>query len=106
MGDSLDRQNLSAHECSILSQFELWNSCKTGNLTQFNLKCEIQSRNLDFLYTTVTFWSFVILMALGSIGYNVANSISDAVCFDVLGKIFTAGTKSTKELKFIQNTLL
>lgn len=94
MGDSFGTQNLSDHDCSILSHFELWNSCKNGNLTQFNIKCETQSRNLDFLYTTVTFWSFVILMALGSIGYNVANSISDAVCFDVLGKFLEQAPES------------
>lgn len=33
-----------------------------------------------------TFWTFVILMCLGTIGFNVANCISDAVCFDMLGE--------------------
>ena len=36
-------------------------------------------------YKTGTFWAFVILTYLGTIGFNVSNSISDAVCFDVLG---------------------
>lgn len=31
------------------------------------------------------FWLFVILMSAGTIGFNVINSISDAICFDVLG---------------------
>lgn len=34
---------------------------------------------------TWVFWTFVILTYLGTIGFNVGNSISDAVCFDVLG---------------------
>lgn len=32
-----------------------------------------------------TFWTFVCLMCLGTIGFNVGNSVSDATCFDVLG---------------------
>lgn len=39
------------------------------------------------MYTATTFWSFVILLCLGTIGFNVTNCISDAVCFDVLGKL-------------------
>ncbi|PNF40182.1 hypothetical protein B7P43_G08260 [Cryptotermes secundus] len=39
----------------------------------------------DCLYGTPAFWGFVLLMSLGTIGFNVANSISDAICFDVLG---------------------
>lgn len=38
------------------------------------------------LLTSSTFWVFVILMCLGTIGFNVTNSISDAICFDVLGE--------------------
>lgn len=34
--------------------------------------------------STSTFWTFVILMSLGTIGFNVANCVSDAICFDVL----------------------
>ncbi|XP_077290648.1 major facilitator superfamily domain-containing protein 6 [Arctopsyche grandis] len=37
------------------------------------------------LYTTITFWGFVIFMCTGTVGYNVANCIGDAVCLDVLG---------------------
>lgn len=40
----------------------------------------------DCLYRSFRFWAFVLLMSMGSIGFNVANSISDAICFDVLGK--------------------
>lgn len=38
------------------------------------------------LYTSATFWGFVFLMCIGNIGFNVCNSISDAICFDVLGE--------------------
>lgn len=37
-------------------------------------------------YKTWVFWSFVVLTYLGIIGFNVGNSISDAICFDVLGE--------------------
>ncbi|XP_018328123.1 uncharacterized protein LOC108738985 isoform X2 [Agrilus planipennis] len=32
-----------------------------------------------------TFWYFVLLMSAGTILFNVVNSISDAVCFDMVG---------------------
>lgn len=37
-------------------------------------------------YGTLTFWLFTILMCLGTIGFNVTNSVSDAICFDMLGE--------------------
>lgn len=40
----------------------------------------------DNFYMTAAFWSFVILMCVGMVTFNVANCIGDAVCFDVLGK--------------------
>ncbi|XP_038221064.1 major facilitator superfamily domain-containing protein 6 [Zerene cesonia] len=36
-------------------------------------------------YVTATFWAFVVLMCVGTVAFNVANCIGDAVCFDVLG---------------------
>lgn len=36
-------------------------------------------------YSTTTFWAFVVLMCVGTVAFNVANCIGDAVCFDVLG---------------------
>ncbi|XP_045530465.1 uncharacterized protein LOC123718117 [Pieris brassicae] len=36
-------------------------------------------------YTTLTFWGFVLMMSVGTVAFNVANCIGDAVCFDVLG---------------------
>ncbi|KAG6464837.1 hypothetical protein O3G_MSEX014757 [Manduca sexta] len=40
--------------------------------------------NYNF-YTTTTFWAFVVLSCVGTVAFNVANCIGDAVCFDVLG---------------------
>ncbi|KAB0801831.1 hypothetical protein PPYR_04017 [Photinus pyralis] len=40
--------------------------------------------NTHCLYTSFTFWAFIILISLGTIGFNVLNSISDAICFDVI----------------------
>lgn len=37
------------------------------------------------VYGSATFWSFVVLMSLGTINFNVGNCVSDAICFDVLG---------------------
>lgn len=39
----------------------------------------------DNFYMTAAFWAFVILMCVGTVAFNVANCIGDAVCFDVLG---------------------
>ncbi|CAG9574175.1 unnamed protein product [Danaus chrysippus] len=36
-------------------------------------------------YSSAKFWAFVVLMCLGTVAFNVANCIGDAVCFDVLG---------------------
>lgn len=48
---------------------------------------ETVEKKSDNFYMTVTFWAFVILMCVGTVAFNVANCIGDAVCFDVLGKL-------------------
>ncbi|XP_011871570.1 PREDICTED: major facilitator superfamily domain-containing protein 6 [Vollenhovia emeryi] len=58
-----------------------------GNATNYN--CNVTCNNFEdnyCLYTSITFWGFVLLMSLGNIGFNVSNCISDAICFDVLGE--------------------
>ncbi|XP_055839818.1 major facilitator superfamily domain-containing protein 6 [Episyrphus balteatus] len=61
---------------------------KAVNLLTFDTiqtVCKVDlSNSPDCLYNTSTFWMFVILLCLGTIGFNVTNSISDAICFDVL----------------------
>lgn len=63
------------------------------NLTKFfdheiPLECHITGDNeaSSCFYKSFTFWIFVLLTYLGIIGFNVGNSISDAICFDVLGE--------------------
>jgi MFS family permease len=59
------------------------------NLTVCDISCSNKDVETDnnCLYKSVSFWSFVILMSIGTIGFNVINSISDAICFDVIGKL-------------------
>lgn len=46
------------------------------------------------IYWTPSFWLFSVLMCVGTIGYNVANCVSDATCFDMLGdKTMKYGTQ-------------
>lgn len=51
-----------------------------------NLTKDLEQTGGDNFYMTAAFWSFVILMCVGTVAFNVANCIGDAVCFDVLGK--------------------
>lgn len=53
------------------------NNCTTPNVIL---------ENPQNLYISATFWSFVLLMSVGTIGFNISNCISDAICFDVLGE--------------------
>lgn len=58
--------------------------------TNCNLFChDDEEKTSECTLASIRFWSFVFLMCAGTIGYNVINSISDAICFDVLGKIIT-----------------
>ncbi|XP_076677986.1 major facilitator superfamily domain-containing protein 6 [Andrena cerasifolii] len=56
----------------------------SGNST-CNIGCD-DFEDKHCLYASSTFWGFIFLMALGNIGFNVSNSISDAICFDILGE--------------------
>ncbi|XP_075165042.1 major facilitator superfamily domain-containing protein 6 [Haematobia irritans] len=52
----------------------------------FNGTCDFRSDlQTNCLYSSATFWLFVTFMFAGTIGFNVTNSISDAICFDMLG---------------------
>lgn len=56
------------------------------NLT-YSLQCEEDIETVtDCIYKTAHFWTFVLFMSIGTIGFNVVNSISDAICFDVIGE--------------------
>lgn len=59
----------------------------TINHNSTNLECRTSedAEASSCFYKTWPFWTFVVLTYLGTIGFNVGNSISDAICFDVLG---------------------
>ncbi|KAG8226881.1 hypothetical protein J437_LFUL005640 [Ladona fulva] len=38
------------------------------------------------LYSSPAFWIFVVLLSVGTVLFNVANSVSDAITFDLLGE--------------------
>lgn len=58
-----------------------------GNNT-CDISCRLdEEKQPDCVVGTATFWSYVLLMCLGTIGYNVANCVSDATCFDMLGEL-------------------
>lgn len=70
---------------------EMVEICSTGNITHscdssatYRCKEEIELQ-LPCLYKTYFFWAFIVLMSLGTIAFNVSNSVSDAICFDVIG---------------------
>ncbi|XP_065170842.1 major facilitator superfamily domain-containing protein 6 [Atheta coriaria] len=74
--------------------------CTSANLTavcggyskECQWKCvENTESNSSCLYKTWQFWYFIILMSIGMIGFNVTNSISDAICFDVIGDEYDYG---------------
>ncbi|CAH2101460.1 unnamed protein product [Euphydryas editha] len=64
-------------------------SSKTNSLDVFekngDIKVPDSVKSEGSFYVTVTFWAFVILVCIGTVAFNVANCIGDAVCFDVLG---------------------
>lgn len=66
--------------------------CDSNN-QQCGVSCESESQHMcsmrndnGDLYSKPYFWIFVIFMSMGTIAFNVINSISDAICFDVLGQ--------------------
>ncbi|XP_018049973.1 PREDICTED: major facilitator superfamily domain-containing protein 6-like [Atta colombica] len=59
-----------------------------GNLTN-NYNCNVTCDNFkddQCLYTSVTFWSFVVLMCISESGSCIFFSISNAFCFAILGQ--------------------
>ncbi|XP_047365966.1 major facilitator superfamily domain-containing protein 6 isoform X1 [Vespa velutina] len=63
------------------------NNCVINNNNNNNCtKTSLVLEDNYNLYISMTFWSFVLLMSLGNIGFNISNCISDAICFDVLGE--------------------
>ncbi|XP_018377515.1 PREDICTED: major facilitator superfamily domain-containing protein 6-like [Trachymyrmex cornetzi] len=58
-------------------------------LCQGTENCNVTCDNFEndyCLYTSTTFWGFVFLMSLGTIGIVTSFNINNAICFEVLGK--------------------
>ncbi|KYN05807.1 PREDICTED: uncharacterized protein LOC108771338 [Cyphomyrmex costatus] len=54
-----------------------------------NYYCNVTCDNFEndqCLYTSTTFWGFVILMLFGEVGCHISLSASDVICFDILGE--------------------
>lgn len=72
-------------DCKFLSCAFIEKYVDNINMTM-ELNNSMVSKKDDYnLYSTITFWGFVIYMCVGTVTYNVANCISDAICLDVLG---------------------
>lgn len=80
------------HEIKTLKEQHLINTIEC-NVTEMKESSSIPECNIDdddgrknttTIYKTKIFWLFVTLFCLGTIGFNVTNSISDAICFDIL----------------------
>ncbi|XP_011688768.1 PREDICTED: major facilitator superfamily domain-containing protein 6-like isoform X2 [Wasmannia auropunctata] len=57
--------------------------------TAENYNCNVTCNSFEnnhYLYTSIIFWGFVFLMSIGNIGFNICMCITDAICFEVLGK--------------------
>lgn len=57
-----------------------------------SIRCPLRHDDMEIqtscLLSNYAFWVFVVLFSIGGIAFNVTNSLSDAICFDVLGKNF------------------
>ncbi|KAJ3627703.1 hypothetical protein MTP99_015061 [Tenebrio molitor] len=73
---------------SFLDTFEIKRLCAlpSSHLQSEDLNCDLTctEQPAPNLYKTLTFWAFIIFISVATIGFNVVNSISDAVCFDVV----------------------
>lgn len=92
----IDEQHSSSNSSGILPEKSIntnYELCLRDEKLQLNgnktceLNCRLADEQPDCVTGTITFWSFVFFMCLGTIGFNVANCVSDATCFDMLGEL-------------------
>lgn len=84
-------ENATAHYFSNNINYDLC-LADAGLALIGNKSCTVEcrpdaTRQPDCVLGTATFWWFVCLMCVGTIGFNVANCVSDATCFDMLGEL-------------------
>ncbi|KAL6262570.1 hypothetical protein P5V15_005362 [Pogonomyrmex californicus] len=54
-----------------------------------NYSCNVICDNFEddhCVYTSITFWSYIVLLLLGEIGFHVTMIINDAICFAILSE--------------------
>lgn len=84
---AVEKEAIISPDTTCLLNINETSLCQRIVTTDYN--CNVTCDDFEdnhCLYASITFWGFVLLMSLGNIGFNVSNSISDAICFDVLGK--------------------
>ncbi|KAK0165199.1 hypothetical protein PV328_003736 [Microctonus aethiopoides] len=93
-----DKNNFMIPSCLVQnSQIKIHSNqsnylvCDDKNLSKYNnISCKINdvhsTENDHNLYRSYQFWIYILLMSIGSVSFNVTNSISDAICFDILGE--------------------
>ncbi|XP_011688857.1 PREDICTED: major facilitator superfamily domain-containing protein 6-like [Wasmannia auropunctata] len=72
---------------SCLLNFDEISLCQEKTTENYN--CNVTCDNFDnnyCLYTSITFWGFVLLISLGNIGIILLFNINSAICFEILGK--------------------
>lgn len=85
------------HSSGVNEMYHLCIDSSLGsNAMRINSTCQLiqcsptdESESFGFggcFYWSRTFWLFVILNCIGTIGFNVSNCVSDATCFDMLGE--------------------
>lgn len=75
------------------TQIEDFALCPERKLQFCNRTCEVAcTEDIEIhstcLYATPNFWFFIVLLCMGTICFNVANSLSDAICCDIIGMYF------------------
>ncbi|XP_071626343.1 major facilitator superfamily domain-containing protein 6-like [Temnothorax longispinosus] len=62
-------------------------SLSQENVTN-NYNCEVTCDNFknECVYTSISFWSYILLWSFGEISYFTSMSIGDAICFHILGQ--------------------
>ncbi|XP_048003523.1 major facilitator superfamily domain-containing protein 6 [Leguminivora glycinivorella] len=71
--------------CNLICLDKELNGTEVNVQNGTHLENALSMDGTDNLYMTSVFWAFVVLMCVGTVAFNVANCIGDAVCFDVLG---------------------
>ncbi|CAO1413035.1 unnamed protein product [Diamesa serratosioi] len=95
LNDSTNNLKLNLTNINLVQVHNESYLCHSLNMTiylndvQQTIQCdrsEIETETPYCFYKSWVFWLFVTLTYLGTIGFNVGNCISDAICFDVLGE--------------------